>query len=171
MMNKEANPLLGPFYFLDAVYQLVGFFVLLLLLKKFAFGPIVDMMEKREKHIADQISSAEKNREESEKYLAEQRDAVQAARREAKEIVENTKKLSEQQAEEIISNAKKEAERIKESALVEINQEKERAISALRDQVSTLSVLVASKIIEKELDEKDQEKLIMETLKEVGEEL
>lgn len=154
---------------LDAVYQLISFFVLLLLLKKFAFGPIVDMMQKREKHIADQITQAEKNREESEKYLAEQAEAIKTARAEAKEIIENAKKVSEQQAEEIIANANREAERMKEAALAEINQEKERAITALREQVSTISVLIASKVIEKELDEKEQEKLIQETLKEVGE--
>ncbi|WP_264184040.1 F0F1 ATP synthase subunit B [Bacillus shivajii] len=141
------------------------------LLKRYALGPIMEMMEKRENHIADQISSAEKNREEAEKYLAEQREAIQSARTEAKEIVERTKKLSEQQAEDIIANAKKDADRIKEAALAEITQEKEQAISALREQVSTLSVLVASKVIEKELDEQEQEKLIQETLKEVGEDL
>ncbi|SDZ45727.1 F-type H+-transporting ATPase subunit b [Evansella caseinilytica] len=163
--------MLGEIYFLDALYQLAGFIILLLLLKKFAFGPIVDMMEKREKHIADQISSAERNRKEAEKYLAEQREAIQTARREAKEIVENTKKISEQQADEMITAAKLEADRIKETAMAEINQEKERAISALREQVSALSVLVASKVIEKQLDEQEQEKLIQETLREVGEEL
>ncbi|UCZ53022.1 F0F1 ATP synthase subunit B [Bacillus shivajii] len=159
------------FTFLDAVYQIFGFLVLMWLLKRYALGPIMEMMEKRENHIADQISSAEKNREEAEKYLAEQREAIQSARTEAKEIVERTKKLSEQQAEDIIANAKKDADRIKEAALAEITQEKEQAISALREQVSTLSVLVASKVIEKELDEQEQEKLIQETLKEVGEDL
>ncbi|MDQ0257195.1 F-type H+-transporting ATPase subunit b [Evansella vedderi] len=156
---------------LDAVYQILGFLVLMWLLKRYALGPVMDMMEKREKHVADQISSAEKNREEAEKYLAEQREAIQTARNEAKEIVERTKKLSEQQASEIIASAKKDAERIKETAIAEINQEKEQAISALREQVSTLSVLVATKVIEKELNEQEQEKLIRETLKEVGEEL
>ncbi|MFA9560180.1 F0F1 ATP synthase subunit B [Evansella sp. AB-rgal1] len=143
----------------------------MLILKKFALGPIINMMEKREVHIADQIKSAESNRKEAEKYLAEQREAIQDARREAKEIVENTKKFSEQQAEEILATARKEAERLKETAVAEINQEKEQAISALREQVSTLSILVASKVIERELDEKEQEKLIQETLREVGEEL
>ena len=159
------------FTWLDAIYQLAAFLVLLLLLKKFAFGPIMGMMEKREKHIADQISSAEKNREETEKQLAEQRAFIVEARREAKEIVENSRKMSSQQADEVLANAKKEAERIKVSAIAEINQEKEQAISALREQVSTLSVLVATKIIDRELDEKEQEKLIQETLREVGEEL
>ena len=163
--------MLGPFNILDAVYQLLGFAILLWLLKKYALGPVINMMQKREEHVADQISSAEKNREESEKYLREQREAIQAARREAKEIVENSKKQSSLQAEEIITAAKSEAERIKERALVEINQEKEQAISSLREQVSTLSVLVATKVIEKELNEKEQEALISETLKEVGEDL
>ncbi|WP_407081131.1 F0F1 ATP synthase subunit B [Evansella halocellulosilytica] len=159
------------FTWLDAIYQLVAFFVLLLLLKKFAFGPVMNMMEKREKHIAEQISSAEKNREEAEKFLAEQREAIQKAHTEAKEIVENAKKISEQQASDIVTSARQDAERIKDTALAEIQQEKEQAISALREQVSSLSVLVAAKVIEKELDEKEQEKLIQETLKEVGEDL
>lgn len=155
----------------NAAYQLAAFLVLMLLLKKFAFGPIMDMMEKREQHVANQIASAEKNREESEKYLAEQREAIQSARQEAREIVENSKKMSDQQAEEIVAAAKREAERMKDTAVAEINTEKEQAISALREQVSTLSVLVATKVIEKELDESEQEKLIQETLKEVGEDL
>lgn len=156
---------------LDAVYQILGFLVLMWLIKRFALGPVMDMMDKREKHVADQISTAEKNREEAEKYLKEQREAIQTARNEAKEIVERTKKLSDQQAKEIITQARQDAERIKETAIAEINQEKEQAISALREQVSTLSVLVATKVIEKELNEQEQEKLIRETLKEVGEEL
>ncbi|MDG5787311.1 F0F1 ATP synthase subunit B [Evansella sp. AB-P1] len=156
---------------INAGYQLLAFLFLMFLLKKFALGPIINMMEKRENHIADQIASAEKNRKEAEKYLAEQREAIQDARREAKEIIENTTKLSQQQAEEVIADARKEADRLKRSALAEINQEKEQAISALREQVSTLSILVATKVIEKELDEKEQDKLIQETLKEVGEEL
>ncbi|PTL37360.1 F0F1 ATP synthase subunit B [Alkalicoccus saliphilus] len=156
---------------INALYQIAAFFVLLLLLKKFAFGPVMNMMEKRERHIADQISSAEKNREEAEAYLTEQREAIQEARMEAKDIVENSKKSSEQQAADIVKSARDEAERLKENAKQEINTEKAQAISALREQVSTLSVLVAAKVIEKELDEQEQEKLIQETLREVGEEV
>ncbi|MBM7095589.1 MULTISPECIES: F0F1 ATP synthase subunit B [Alteribacter] len=160
--------MLGPFTIVDVLFQLAGFVVLLLILKKYAFGPIMDMMEKREKHVAEQISTAEKNREESEKYLEEQREAIKTARAEAKEIVENARKQAERQEKDIIANAEKQAERKLQEALASIKQEEEQAISALREQVSTLSVLVATKVIEKELDDKEQEKLIQETLKEVG---
>ncbi|WP_026691587.1 F0F1 ATP synthase subunit B [Alteribacter aurantiacus] len=160
--------MLGPFTIVDVLFQLAGFAVLLLILKKYAFGPIMDMMEKRENHIAEQISTAEKNRQESEKYIEEQREAIKAARAEAKEIVENARKQAERTEKDIMANAEKQAERKLQEALATIKQEEEQAISALREQVSSLSVLVATKVIEKELDDKEQEKLIQETLKEVG---
>ncbi|MFN7252095.1 MAG: F0F1 ATP synthase subunit B [Anaerobacillus sp.] len=156
---------------INAVYQLVVFLILLMLLKKFAFGPIIAMMQKREEHIANQITSAERNREEAEKYLVEQREEIQKARTEAQSIIANAKKLSEQQTEEMIKSAKVDTERMKEAALAEIKREKEQAVSALREQVASLSVLVATKVIEKELDEKAQSKLIEDYLKEVGEDL
>ncbi len=168
---KEENVLFENIAWLNAVYQLFVFFILLVLLKKFAFGPIIGMMQKREEHIANQITSAEKNREEAEKYLVEQREAIQTARTEAQSIIANAKKISEQQTEEMMKSAKAEAERMKDIALAEIKREKEQAVSALREQVATLSVLVATKVIEKELDEKAQSKLIEDYLKEVGEEL
>ncbi|MFE9522426.1 F0F1 ATP synthase subunit B, partial [Bacillus velezensis] len=62
-----------------------------------------------------------------------------------------------------------ESERLKEAARTEIVKEKEQAVSALREQVASLSVLIASKVIEKELDEQAQEQLIQDYLKEVGE--
>lgn len=156
---------------LNAAYQIFIFFILLILLKKYAFGPIISMMQKREEHIAGQITSAEKNREEAEKYLVEQREEIQKARNEAQSIIANAKALSEQQTVELIKSAKLEAERVKESALAEIKREKEQAVSDLREQVASLSVLIATKVIERELDEKEQAKFIEETLKEVGGEL
>lgn len=153
----------------DALYQLFIFFILLALLRKWAWGPIVKMMKDREEYIANEIDTAEKNRKDAEKYLEEQREEIKKAREEAQSIVENAKKISEAQGADIVSAARSEAERVKNSALAEIQREKEQAVIALREQVASLSVLIATKVIEKELDEKEQEKLISEYLKEVGE--
>lgn len=161
---------LGTIAWGDALYTLFTFIILLILLRKFAWGPIMDMMKRREEYIANEIETAEKNRKEAEKYLEEQRQAIQKARQEAQEIMENAKKLSEKQGEEIIAKAKEEAERVKQAALSEIQREKEQAVAELREQVASLSVLIATKVIEKELDEAAQEKLIQDYLKEVGEE-
>ena len=153
----------------DALYQLFIFFILLALLRKWAWGPIVKMMKDREEYIANEIDTAEKNRKDAEKYLEEQREEIKKAREEAQSIVENAKKISEAQGADIVSAARSEAERVKNSALAEIQREKEQAVIALREQVASLSVLIATKVIEKELDEKEQEKLISAYLKEVGE--
>lgn len=154
----------------DIVYQLVAFIVLLLLLRKYAFGPLMGIMKKREEHIANEIEAAEKSRKEAEKFAADQAAALKAARQDAQELIENAKKLGEQQQKDIIEAAKVEAIRLKDAAVKEIQQEKDQAISALREQVASLSVLIASKVIEKELNEQDQQKLIDEYIKEVGEE-
>jgi F-type H+-transporting ATPase subunit b len=154
----------------DIVFQLLMFLILLALLRKYAFGPLMGIMKKREEHIANEIETAEKSRKESERIAAEQNEALKTARQEAQQLIENAKKLGEQQEKNIIEAARSEATRIKDSALREIEQEKEQAITALREQVASLSVLIASKVIEKELNEQDQEKLINEYIQEVGEE-
>ncbi|WP_051045205.1 F0F1 ATP synthase subunit B [Halalkalibacterium ligniniphilum] len=153
------------------IYQLVAFLTLLALLNKFALKPLMGVMQKREEMINEQIDSAEKDRKAAQQYLEEQRKEVEKARQEAQEIIQNAKKLSEQQGQDIIKAARDEAERLKDAALAEIGREKEQAVASLREQVASLSVLIATKVIEKELDEKEQEKFIQEYLKEVGEEL
>ena len=70
----------------------------------------------------------------------------------------------------LLCAARTEADRLKESAKLEIEQQKEKAVAAIREQVASLSVLIASKVIEKELTEKDQEKLINDYIQEIGEE-
>jgi F-type H+-transporting ATPase subunit b len=154
----------------DALYQLVAFLVLMLLLKKFAWGPLVNVMKQREEHVASEIDKAEKARKEAEELLAQHQQMVKEARQESQKFIEQAKLQGETQKEEIISAARQEAERLKESARLEIQQERENAVKALREQVASLSVLIASKVIEKELDEKDQEALIQEYIKKAGEE-
>ncbi|MBE3570259.1 MAG: F0F1 ATP synthase subunit B [Bacillales bacterium] len=154
----------------DIIFQLLMFIILLALLKKYAWGPLMGMMKQREDHIANEIEAAEKSRVEANKFLEETRQELKKAREDAQALIENAKKQGERQKDEIIAAARQEAERLKESAKAEINQQKEQAMAALRDQVASLSVLIASKVIEKELSEQDQEKLIHDFIKEAGEE-
>ncbi|EIJ80315.1 F0F1 ATP synthase subunit B [Bacillus methanolicus PB1] len=154
----------------DIVFQLLMFIILLALLKKYAWGPLMGVMKQREEHIANEIESAEQSRAEASKLLEEQRSLLKEARAEAQGLIENAKKQGEVQREEIISTARAEADRIKEQAKLEIEQQKEKAVAAIREQVASLSVLIASKVIEKELSAEDQEKLINEYIQEAGEE-
>lgn len=154
---------------LDAVYQLFAMLLLLALLKKFAWGPLLGIMKEREEHIANEIDSAEKSREEANKYLEEQRELLKEARQEAQALIEGAKKQGEQQREEIIVASRAESERMIESAKLQIEQQKEQAVAAIREQVASLSVLIASKVIEKELSAEDQEKLINDYIQEAVE--
>lgn len=153
----------------DIVFQLVIFIVLLALLKKFAWGPLMGIMKQREEFVSNEMEAAEKSRLEAAKLLEEQRALLKEARVDAQNLMEKAKAQGDAQRETIIADAKQDAERIKNSALLEIDQQKEKAVAAIRDQVTSLSVLIASKVIEKELSEKDQEKLIHDYIQEVGE--
>jgi len=160
----------AQFTWLDSLYQLVAFIVLMLLLKKYAWAPLMKVMQDRENHIANEIENAEKARIEAEELLEKHRQMVKEARLETQRFIEEAKKQGEIQKENIIEAARLEAERLKEAAKAEIEQEREKAVAALREQVASLSVLIASKVIEKEIDEKDHEALVQEMLKKVGEE-
>lgn len=154
----------------DMIVQLVVFLILLALLRKFAWGPLMNMMEKRENYVANEIEEAEKSRLEAEEASKKAAAELDNVREEAQQIIEDAKKAGVKQEQDMIEAATREAERIKEQAQADIQNEKEQAVKALQAQVSSLSVMIASKVIEKEISTEDQEKLIDEYIKEVGEE-
>lgn len=153
----------------DMIVVLVMFLILLTLVKKFAWGPVMDMMEKRENYVKSEIEEAEKSRLSAEKLAEEAELRLQDMRKEAQEMMENSTKLAAKQEQDIILAAKTEATRLKESARKDIQQEKDNAIQVLQDQVASLSVLIASKVIEKELSEDGQKELVDQYVKQLGE--
>lgn len=152
----------------STLIAIVAFLVLYWFLNKYAFGPLFGIMEKRRELIQEQITSAEQNRKQSEQQLAEQKQALQDARKEAYDIIEQARVTSTKQADDIIDTAKSEAGRLKNEAVKDIETEKNKAIAALRGEVSGMSVQIASKIVEKQIDEKAQQQLVDKYLKEVG---
>ena len=161
----------GGFQVGDMIVQLFFFILLLYLLKKVAWGPVMNIMEKRENYVADEIEQAEKSRVEAEEASKKATEQLNQTKQEAQKMIEDAKNATASQEEKIIAAARNEADRMKEAAQADIQNEKEKALQALQDQVASLSVLVASKVIEKELSASDQEKLINDYIKEVGEEL
>ncbi|UJL45982.1 F0F1 ATP synthase subunit B [Virgibacillus sp. NKC19-16] len=154
----------------DILYQLFFFLLLLFLVKKFAWGPLMNVMQKREEYVAGEIESAEKSREEAEVAAKEAQAQLNQTKQEAQTMIENAKNAGEKQEKDIIESARQEADRIKQAAQDDIQNEKEQALQALQDKVASLSVLIATKVIEKEISAQDQEELINEYIKEIGEE-
>ncbi len=153
----------------DPLFMLFSFLLLMFLLKKFAFGPLMAIMKEREEHVKNQIDSAEKSRQETSLLLDEQRNIMKQSRQEALANIEESRKQGEKEREQIILTARKEVERLNEAAKREIEQEKEQAIKALKEQTSELSLAIATKVLERELTNKDQQKLISDLLREAGE--
>lgn len=153
----------------NTLFQLVVFVLLFLFLKKVAIGPLMQKMNERQQYIENQISAAEQNRQEAEKLTKQHQEAIQAAKKEAADLIENARRSGEKQAADILASAEAEAKRVKDEAVADINREKEQAIAELREQVAELSVLLAGKIISKELDASKHKALFDEAVKEMGE--
>src|SRR5699024_3076923 len=139
------------------------FAILLLLLKKFAWGPLKEVMDKRERDINKDIDDAEQAKLNAQKLEAQNKQTLKETQEEVHKILEESKIQARKQHED---NSR--ANGMKETAQNEINSEKERAIADINNQVSELSVLIASKVLQKEISEKDQKELVEKYIKEAG---
>ncbi|MBW4839865.1 MAG: F0F1 ATP synthase subunit B [Paenibacillaceae bacterium] len=153
----------------NTVIALIAIGILYFLLNKYAFGPLLSVMEKRRELVQQQLSEASQTREQATAFVEEQKAALQQARKEAYDIIEQSKQTSSKQAAQMLDQAKDEATRLKEEAVRDIQNEKNRAVEQLRSEVGAVSVKIASKLIEKEVSEEGvQGELVDKYLKEVG---
>ena len=153
----------------DIIVTVTFFLILMILLKKFAWGPLMGIMDQRAELIATEIEAAEKSRTESKQILEEQRNLLKEARNDAKAIVDNAREQGEAQRADILASARGEVGRMKEEATLEIASAKDKAVSAVREEFVSLSILAASKVLGKELSEDDNRALIEETIAKAGE--
>ncbi|MCQ4088122.1 F0F1 ATP synthase subunit B [Saccharibacillus sp. JS10] len=156
------------FVWTSTVITLIAFVVLYLLLNRYAIGPLMSVMEKRREMVLSQLNEASATREEAAAYVEQQKEALQQARKDAYDIIEQSRQTSSKQADQLIAQAKDESTRLKDEALRDIESEKNKAMAALRGEVGRVSVQIASKLIEKEIDEKSNEGLVDQYLKDVG---
>ena len=150
------------------IVTLATFVILLALLKKFAWGPLKEVMDKRERDINKYIDDAEKAKINAQKLEEENRKILKETQDEVQRILDDAKIQARKQHEEIIHEANVRANGMIETAQSEINSEKERALADINNQVSELSVLIASKVLRKEISEQDQKDLVEKYLKEAG---
>lgn len=150
------------------IVTLATFVILLALLKKFAWGPLKEVMDKRERDINKDIDDAEQAKINAQKLEEENRKTLKETQDEVQRILDDAKVQARKQHEEIIHEANVRANGMIETAQSEINSEKERALADINNQVSELTVLIASKVLRKEISEQDQKDLVEKYLKEAG---
>jgi len=131
----------------------IGVFVLLLLgLRKFAFGPILEAVRGREQAIADAMAAAERDRAEAAKLMAEQKAAIEAARNEAQRYIAEGRATAETMRNELLEQTRQQQAELMERARKEIEHEKTAAITALRREAIDLALAGAGKLIGQKLD-------------------
>jgi F-type H+-transporting ATPase subunit b len=161
-MNPLVQPDPGLF-----IWTIVTFLVLVALLAKFAWRPLLEALERRQATIAKALDDAQKARLELERLQRESAEMLAAARVEAEAIVSRSRSDAAQLGEELKQKARADAAGIVKNAEQQIQMETARALQQIRSEAVDLSVTIASKILQRNVSKADNEGLIQETLKQV----
>lgn len=153
----------------NAVWTLVIFLLVVLILGKFAWGPLLAGLQQREEFIRRSLEEAKDDREAAEARLAEFEAKLADAGAQAAEIVDQGKKNAETARASIEEKAREEADKMVDRARREIELAKQTAIKDLYSTSSELATEIASRILRRELNAQDHERLISESIKELGE--
>ena len=151
MNNPLVSPGLGVI-----VWMLVAFGILVFILMKWGWPVILKALNDREKAINDALHVAEKTKAEMANLKAENEELLKQAKQERDEILRHARATSEQIIEEARAKAATEADRIVENARENINYEKLKAMHDLKNQMATLSIEIAEKLLKRELADKQK---------------
>jgi F-type H+-transporting ATPase subunit b len=151
-------------------WTFVTFAILLVVLGKFAWGPILQMIETREKTIADAIESAKRERAAAEAAAAEMQASLQKARAEAAEMVRKNQQEVAAAKAELLARAKKESEDLLQAARKTISEEKRQALVELRAQAVDMAIEAAGRLVQTSMDQQKQKQLVEEYLSQLPKE-
>ncbi|HWJ24774.1 MAG TPA: F0F1 ATP synthase subunit B [Gemmatimonadaceae bacterium] len=142
------------------VWTLLIFGLLYFVLRRYAFPPIMAAVEAREKALEAAIEGAKRDREEAARLLAEQRQQIEAARADAQRFIVEGRAAGEKIRADMLEQTRQQQQELLERARRDIGAEKERAIADLRREAVDLAIAGAGKVIEKNLDEQSNRRLV-----------
>ncbi len=145
-------------------WEIISFAILLFILAKYAFPPILHTLDERERKIRESIESAERRSAEAERRMAEYEAKMKASQKEAEEMIAQAKARAQQMKEDNERQLSADAERIKAPAAREIEQERRKALDDVRRYVGELALQVAGKVLERSLTDADHKRLADESL-------
>ncbi len=161
-MNPLLTPELGTY-----VWSLVIFLTVLFVLKKYAWNPLLDFLEEREKDIAESLEMAESAKTNLEKIKDESEKILNKAKKEGKTIVSDSKLRAEESANKILDDAKAKSNELLDDAKSKIEIEKKRAIKEIKEEVVDLSLELATKVLQRNVKDDDNNKFIKSSLEAV----
>ena len=151
------------------VAQICNLMIQLVIFKKLLLNPVKKVIAERKAKADSQIADAEKLRTEAEAMKAEYEQNLQNARTEANQIVAAAQKTATARSEELLGEARAQAAALKQKAEADIAQERKKAVNEVKDEIGGMAMEIASKVVEREISEKDHKDLIDEFIKNVGE--
>jgi F-type H+-transporting ATPase subunit b len=151
----------------NAIWTLAIFLIVVVLLGKFAWGPVLGLLRQREEFIHKSLSDAKRDRDEAEARLKDYAAKLQGAQAEAMTIIEAARRDAGQLREDLRQRAKAEADTLVANAQRQIQLETSRALLQVRQEAVNLSVAIASKLLQRNISKEDNEKLIDEALRQI----
>lgn len=160
-----------PFVSIDVwtiIMQWGNLLILLLLVKKFLFKPVMSVLEARENEIKNMYTEAENARSIADELKSEYTDKLNSARDEADEIVKTAVKTAKTTSDEIISDAQDKAAALMERANEKIEIERKTAINQAKNDLSDIALTIAGKVIERDINADDHSAMIDKFIQELG---
>jgi len=149
------------------IWTIITFVLLVIVLGKFAWKPLLQALHSREQEIADSLKKAEEARKDAARMMNENKIAMEKASTETARLIAEGRAMAEQLKSDIVAKANESAKKMLEQAKDEITREKESAMSQLRSEVAELSILVAEKILDESLDGVKQKKMVDKVLQQL----
>jgi F-type H+-transporting ATPase subunit b len=160
------NPLVQPDPGLF-IWTIITFLVLLTLLTKFAWGPLLEALDRRREAIRKSFDDADRAKQEFARLQDEAGRVIEQARIEAGSILSRTRADAERLREDLKVRAKEEADAVMRNAEQQIRLQTQQAMQQIRHQVADMAVMIASKVLERNLAKEDNDRLISETLRQI----
>ena len=146
-------------------WTVVTFLVMVVILKKIAWGPLLNVLDEREKKIRGEIESAQAHKAEMERLKIEYERQLAEIETRARALLSEAEQKGAQVRDTIVREAESEARKLSEKTRQQLEAEKERLVLELRSEVGNLSVSIAEKLLRQTMDKKSQDKLVQDFLK------
>lgn len=150
------------------IAQLCNLLIQVYLFKRYLFEPVKKVIKQRQDEINGIYTSAEEADEKAQAAKKDYENLLDGAKSEAVQIVKDATSDAQNRSSEIISEAKEEAAAIRKKASADIEREKKKALNDVKDDISTIAMDIAEKVVEKEINEKDQKALIADFIEKMG---
>ena len=153
------------------IVTICNLFLQMFIVKKFLLDKVMKVLDDRRKAADQEITQAKEAKDEAMSIKATYEENMRQAKAEANEILSHAQKTASARSEEIIGEAQAQAVRIKEKASADIAQEKKNALNQVKDEISGIAMAIAEKVVERQLNEDDHEKLVNQFIDNLGDAL